>query len=135
MKKLAALAAALAMALPMAVLAQTTPPPATSPAPTAPVERTLPAPSTDTMTMTEEQAKTWLKKRVYSSDGQHLGEVEAVSRDSSGRVVELHADIGGFLGIGETRVRVMPAQFRLDTDRVVLNVTAEQAKSLPAIAK
>ena len=86
--------------------------------------------------MTEDQAKSWIKKRVYSSDGQHLGEVEAISRSSDGRVTELHADIGGFLGIGETRVRVMPAQFRLENnDRIILNMTAAEAKALPAIAK
>jgi hypothetical protein len=50
-------------------------------------------------------------------------------------VTEMHADIGGFLGLGETRVRLMPAQFKLMTDRVVLSVTADQAKSLPKIVK
>ena len=135
MNKLATLTAALTLALPIAVSAQTTaPPPAPSPAPTAPAERVMP-PAGGSLTLTEDQAKTWLKKRVYSSDGQHLGEVEAIARDANGRVTELHADIGGFLGMGETRVRVMPTQFRLDADRVVLNVSSEQAKALPAIAK
>ncbi len=47
----------------------------------------------------------------------------------------MHADIGGFLGIGETRVRVLPAQFSIGTDRIVLGMTAEQAKTLPHIPK
>ena len=50
-------------------------------------------------------------------------------------MLELHADIGGFLGIGETRVRVLPTQFKLVNDRVVLSVGSAEAKSLPHIAK
>lgn len=72
---------------------------------------------------------------VYSGDDKNLGEVAAIARDTSGKVSELRADIGGFLGIGETRVRVMPAEFKLLSDKVVLNLTAEAAKALPRIAK
>ena len=85
--------------------------------------------------MTDAQAKSWINKSVYSSDGKKLGEVSELQRDASGKVSELHADIGGFLGLGQTRVRVMPAQFRVENDRIVLNVPSDQAKSLPAIAK
>ncbi len=108
-----------------AVLAQSTPP-----APPPQVATPL-----KDLVLTEEQARTWIDKRVYSSDGQNLGEVAAFVRDASGRVTELHADIGGFLGMGETRVRLTPAQFQLGSDRVVVNMTAEQAKALPAIPK
>lgn len=45
----------------------------------------------------------------------------------------MHADIGGLLGMGETRVSVTPAQFKLQTDRVVLTLTEEQAKALPKV--
>ncbi len=91
--------------------------------------------SSESLTLTEEQAKGWVNKNVYSSDGQNLGEVVAFARDGSGKVTEMHADVGGFLGIGETRVRLMPSQFTLGTDRVVLSMTSEQAKTLPKIAK
>jgi hypothetical protein len=47
----------------------------------------------------------------------------------------MHADIGGFLGLGETRINLTPAQFKLQSDRVVLSLTAEQAKELPAVKK
>lgn len=47
----------------------------------------------------------------------------------------MQADIGGFLGMGETRVRLTPAQFKLQEDRVTLSVTAEQAKTLPTVQK
>ena len=86
-------------------------------------------------TMTDAEAKALVDRVVYSSDNKNLGEVAAILRDPTGHVTELHADLGGFLGIGETRVRIMPNQFRIDNDKVVLNVTAEQSKTLPQISK
>ena len=99
-----------------------------------------PAASTTTVTkdglvLTEAQANVWIKKAVYSSDGKNVGEVTALKRDASGKVAELQAGIGGFIGIGETQVRVMPAQFKLENDRVVLSLTAEQVKTLPKMVK
>ena len=85
--------------------------------------------------MTDAEAKALVDRVVYSSDNKNLGEVAAILRDPTGHVTELHADLGGFLGIGETRVRIMPNQFRIDNDKVVLNVTAEQSKTLPQISK
>lgn len=85
--------------------------------------------------MTDGEAKAWINKVVYSSDGTNLGEVANILRDNSGHVTELQADIGGFLGLGETRVRVAPSDFKLDKDRVVLNIPADQAKTLPKIEK
>lgn len=85
--------------------------------------------------MSEDQAKNWVDKRVYSTDGKNIGEVVQVVRDGTGRVVEMIADVGGFLGIGETRVSIQPAQFTLADDRVNLNVTADQAKALPQAVK
>jgi len=87
------------------------------------------------MKLTADEAKAWVGKTVYSSDNKNLGEVASIERDSSGKVLELHADIGGFLGIGETRRRVLPTQFKLVNDRVVLSVGSAEAKSLPHIAK
>jgi PRC-barrel domain len=122
-----------------AAIAQTTSP--TSPSASTPAEKMAPPPaSTTTVTkdgivLTEAQANAWVKKAVYSSDGKNVGEVTALKRDASGKVAELQAGIGGFIGIGETQVRVMPAQFKLENDRVVLSLTAEQVKTLPKIAQ
>jgi lipopolysaccharide export system protein LptC len=85
--------------------------------------------------LTADQAKAWVDKQVYSSDNQKIGEIAAFARGTDNTVTEMHIDIGGFLGMGETRVRLMPAQFKLQGDRAVLNVTAEQAKSLPKVQK
>ncbi|MFM9850050.1 MAG: PRC-barrel domain-containing protein [Hyphomicrobiaceae bacterium] len=87
------------------------------------------------VTLTEQQAKEWVDKAVYSSDGKELGEVAEFKRGSDNKVTELHADIGGFLGMGETRIKLMPSEFKLQGDRVVLSITEEQAKALPKIEK
>ena len=128
---------------------QTAPAPSDPPAMTEPAPSTTPsvapAPSTsttdttaaakDTPMMTDAEAKNWVNKTVYSSDGKNLGEVAAILRDSSGHVTELHADIGGFLGLGETRVKVLPDQFKVSSDRVILNIAGDQAKNLPHLEK
>jgi hypothetical protein len=82
-----------------------------------------------------QEGMTWINKPVYSSDGKEIGEVAAFQRDADNKVIGMHADVGGFLGLGQTRVDVTPAQFKLQGDRVVLSLTAEQAKDLPAVKK
>jgi hypothetical protein len=88
-----------------------------------------------TLSLTEQEAKSWIDKPVYSSDGKKVGEVAAFQRSGDNSVTEMHADIGGFLGIGETRVRLTPAQFKLQGDRVLIDLTAAQAKDLPTVQK
>ena len=85
--------------------------------------------------LTADEAKAWMDKPVYSSDTTKLGEVAGFTRGTDNTVNEMQADIGGFLGMGETRIKLVPAQFTLQGDRVVLNVTAAQAKAMPSIAK
>jgi uncharacterized protein YidB (DUF937 family) len=83
------------------------------------------------LALTEQEARAWVDKPVYSSDGTKLGQVAAFLRTADNKVSELQADIGGFLGIGEHRIRLAPEQFSLHRDRVVLDLTAAQAKELP----
>lgn len=84
--------------------------------------------------LTEEQAKALIGATVVSNDDSNVGDVAAIQRSADGKVTELHADIGGFLGIGQTRVRVMPSEFTVAADnRILLKLTAEQAKELPKI--
>lgn len=117
----------------------TTSPSATDPSTSTPSSTTTAPSSSSTASaapmMTDEEAKNWVNKTVYSSDGKNLGEVAEILRDNSGHVTELHADIGGFLGLGETRVKVMPDQFKLASDRVILNLPGDQAQSLPHLKK
>jgi hypothetical protein len=85
--------------------------------------------------MTADQAMGWRDKPVFSSDNKKIGEVKTFSRSGDDTVIDLQADIGGFMGIGERRIRLMPSQFELEADRVVLKLTAEQAKAVPKIQK
>ena len=112
----------------VAAFAQTTPPTPPASQGQSAVEKTA-----ELITLTDAQAKGWIDKVVYGSDSKKVGEVAAFARDGSGKVTEMHADIGGFLGMGQTRVRVVPSQFKLIDDRAVLSITAEQAKTLPRV--
>lgn len=106
----------------------------TDPKPSAQAPTTT-APSGTPVTLSEEQAKEWIGKPVYSSDGKNVGEVAEIKRDSSSQVSELQADIGGFLGFGETRVSVPTTQFQLDTDRVILSLKEAETNSLTRVVK
>lgn len=108
------------------------PTPVVPPAATTVPQATPAEPAT---TMTEQQAKAWINKSVYSSDDKNVGSVAAIQRDSNGKLTEVHADMGGFLGLGSHRVMLTPAQVRFAGDRVVLDLTSEQVKDLPKIAK
>jgi hypothetical protein len=113
-----------------------------NPAATLPAAKAVPTTSAaatstpaQSISLTEQEAKGWIDKPVYSSDGKKLGEVAAFQRGGDNTISEMDADIGGFLGIGETRVKLTPAQFKLQGDRVLLDVTAAQAKDLPKVEK
>jgi hypothetical protein len=92
-------------------------------------------PGAAALALTEDEGRTWINKPVYSSDDKELGEVVDFQRDAGNKVIGMHADIGGFMGLGETRISLTPAQFKLQGDRVVLELTADQAKTLPTVQK
>jgi ribosomal 30S subunit maturation factor RimM len=85
--------------------------------------------------ISDQEAKTWVGKHVYSSDGKNLGEVAAILRTADNKITELRADIGGFLGLGQHEISVPAARFYLKNDRVELDMTAAQAKEFPKVAK
>ena len=92
-----------------------------------------PAEQGASVSLTVQEGMTWINKPVYSSDEKELGEVAAFQRDADNKVIGMHADIGGFLGLGETRVNLTPAQFKLQGDHAVLDLTSEQVKELPKV--
>lgn len=95
-----------------------------------------PAESTKTaMTMTVEEGKKWIGKRVYSRDGSDIGEIAELKASPDGLVEYFHTDIGGFLGLGETSVQVKPEQFELRDEKLYLGMTQEEAKNLPLVTK
>lgn len=111
--------------------AGTTGQPATQASPNATAPTT--SAGSDSTSLSRQDALLLIDKPVYSSDGIKLGEVVAFQRDSSDKVTGMHADVGGFLGLGQHRINLTPAQFKVQSDRIVLELTAEQAKALPKI--
>jgi len=85
--------------------------------------------------ITTAQAQDWVGKRVYSSADQDIGEISAFKAGSSDNVDHFVADIGGFLGIGETSVQVKPDQLEMRGDRLYLNMTKQEAMKLPKAQK
>ena len=85
--------------------------------------------------LTDQEAKAWVGKGVYSSDGDKLGEVAAILRTAENKITELRAEIGGVLGLGQREIALPAGRFSLQNDRVVLELTAAQAKDLPKVTK
>ena len=102
----------------------------------APSDSTAAAPSEVTpgkISLSDDQAKEWVGKTVYTSDDKNIGEVALLARDSSGAVTELQADIGGFLGLGETRVAIPVEKFQLGDEKITLSMTEAEVKNLPPL--
>jgi hypothetical protein len=112
------------------VLAQQTQQPA-QPTP-APQAAPTPAPADGTRVATED-FKSWIGMKLETVDGERVGEVVEVIPATGTELEAIHADIGGFLGFGETRVKLMPAQVTKQGDRIVVSLTKEEVKKLPKI--
>jgi hypothetical protein len=70
----------------------------------------------------------WIGRAVYSADNKHLGEVSGTAGD------KIYFDMGGFLGIGETRVVLDDDSVAsVKNDRIHLKLTEAEAKSLPPV--
>lgn len=109
----------------------------TEPTPAPAPNTTLPSPSTSAgtstgakITLTEDEARQWVGKTVYSSDASNLGEVVDMKRGANNEVSGLTADVGGFLGLGETRLDFQANQFSLKDDTIVLNITKDEVQKM-----
>lgn len=90
------------------------------------------SPGSSNLVLTEDEAKNWLGRTVFSSDGKKLGTVAALRRDTDNRLTDLYADIGGFLGFGETRVHIAADQVKdVKPDGIVLTLSEAEANKLP----
>ena len=83
--------------------------------------------------MTLADGQQWVGKRIHSVDGADIGEVAAMKAGPNGNIQYFHADIGGFLGFGETSVQVTPDQLEMRKDKLYLSMTKEEAKQLPPV--
>jgi PRC-barrel domain len=86
--------------------------------------------------LTEDEAKGLLGRAVYSREGKWLGEVTSLQRGADNKLTDIYAEVGGFLGIGETRVRIAADQVEdLMPDRVVLTLGDAEVNKLPAVGR
>ena len=97
---------------------------------TAPREQHETAPSNTAAAVSTSLAfQEWIGRSVESSDGQSLGQVSGLNEDDQN---EFYVDLGGFLALGETRVRVSSDDVReVKDDRIVLRLTEAEARNLP----
>ena len=77
---------------------------------------------------------------IYGEDDVHVGEISDVIVSDAGKVEEVVADVGGFLGIGEKRVAVEPENVdfmkQMDGELVVFTTfTKEQLEAEEAYSK
>ena len=84
-------------------------------------------------TYTIAEGKKWVGKQIHSSNGESNGELSDLVEGADGNVEAFHANIGGFLGLGETTVRVKPSDLKLVDEKVTLSMTSEEAKNLPRV--
>jgi hypothetical protein len=68
---------------------------------------------------------------VVNPAGDKIGEVEEVLMDTSGKVVAVAVEAGGFLGIGDHDVIIQLDQLRLEDKQLVSTLTKEEIQALP----
>ena len=81
--------------------------------------------------LTAQDAKGWVGKPVYSSDGKELGKITRLDSSAENKATQLYTDIGSTMGSGRHQIILPATRFSLESDRVVLDMTAAQATKLP----
>ncbi|MGJ8616019.1 MAG: PRC-barrel domain-containing protein [Sulfitobacter sp.] len=75
--------------------------------------------------------------RIYGSNDEDVGEIETLIVDDSGKITDVLADIGGFLGMGEHTVKLSFEELQLLRNedgsdvRIYVDSTEEQLEKLP----
>ncbi|MGJ5621449.1 PRC-barrel domain-containing protein [Sulfitobacter sp. MF3-043] len=75
--------------------------------------------------------------RIYGVNDEDVGEIETLIVDDSGKITDVLADIGGFLGMGEHTVKLSFEELQLIRNedgsdlRVYVDSTEEKLESLP----
>ncbi len=87
--------------------------------------------TSSTLQTGQQRLSEYLAGKVYSADGTELGEVEDVIVQSD-RIVGAIIEIEDQLAIGERTVAVSIGQLRRVDDRLVLDLSVEQLRALPA---
>jgi Bacterial protein of unknown function (DUF937)/PRC-barrel domain len=100
------------------------------------VEAPMQTPVRTTFIVTEDGAKNWIGRAVYSSDNKKIGDIIEIKRGPDNKVTEAYIDTGTFLGIGGTRYRVTSDQIQeVRPDGLVLTLKESEVKSVPQAAE
>jgi PRC-barrel domain len=84
-------------------------------------------------TQAAEPTTTAIGLPIYTSDGEHLGEVVQII--SYGDKPALRAEIGSFLGLGATTAVIPANMFERKPDRIELTMTAAEVRDTVAKQK
>lgn len=96
--------------------------------PTEPVVEAKPAgPNAGLVTEIADRAEMMIGKPLAAEDGTEVGTVVGVVRQSNGKVTEIHAEIGGVLGFGATRIAIEPEKATVspDGEKLIAEKSAE----------
>lgn len=71
---------------------------------------------------------------VHNAQGEKIGSISEIARNRQDRSVAAVISVGGFLGLGSTKVAVPIGELRLEGERVVIAtaITPDELKSQPA---
>ena len=121
------LTAALMLAVPAPLIAQTTPPPATSP---------TGQPMWYSHQPDESRASKLIGTKVVNSANETIGDINEIVLSKDGKVAAVIIGVGGFLGLGEREVAVSFESLRMNRDSsgnlvLAVNATKDTLKSAP----
>ena len=82
-------------------------------------------------------SKDAIGQAVYNKANERLGDIEELLLDHDGKVMAAVVGVGGFLGLGETKVAIAYQSFQMMPDkdgksRLVVDVNKEVLKNAPA---
>lgn len=79
-------------------------------------------------------AEEWIGNPVVAADGEEVAVVTEVVTDTSGAVEEVHARVGGFLGMFTDTVVIPVARIILEEDgRLIAEMSADEIQSAPRV--
>ncbi len=70
-------------------------------------------------------------KYLYDKNGNDVAQIQDVKTSPDGKIQAAEIDVGGFLGIGSTRISVPVDKLQMKGDRIKSTMTAEQIRNLP----
>jgi len=78
-------------------------------------------------------AKKLIGRNIKNANNDTIGEIESVYINADGKVDSVIAGVGGFLGVGERRVRLAWKDLQISDngEKVVVNMTKDQLKAMP----